>query len=435
MTMPRLGPNRRCFLASTSAVVALPALESLAGGRGAVAAASASAPPPKRLVFLGLGWGLTTETWFPDAKQTGSGYTLPKGLEPLARHKDGFTVVQGMTHRLVNAGHQGGTFWLTGANTLAVPGKTFHNTISADQVAARQLGLHTRFTSLQLDCGNPGNSGHGPGLSLAWDASGKPVGGHKTPVEVFHRLFSADTTPLEQQKEMLAKRRSVLDTVRENARDLERQLGTTDKQKLDEYFQGIRDIEIRLAKDEQWLGVPRPAAPLGEPKAGLAGYEEIRLMYDLLVAALQTDSTRVITYRQPVDTLLTSLDIAVAPHDMSHYHSTMAEKHDASQRRDIANSELLAGLLDRLKSIREPDGTTLFDNVSIAYGTNTRTEHNGDNVPTLLAGGGAGIKLGHNIVLPNGTPLNNCWLTLLRGSGLEVESHGDSTGVIEELMA
>jgi hypothetical protein len=430
--MPLVAPNRRCFLKSSTAVVALPALESLATGRHAVAG---SAPSPKRLVFLGLGWGLTTETWFPDPKQTGTGYTLPKGLEPLARHKDGFSVVQGMTHRFVNAGHQGGTFWLTGANTYAVPGKTFHNTVSADQVAARQFGLHTRLASMQLDCGNPGNSGHGPGLSLAWDWSGKPIGGNKNPVEAYHRLFSNDTTPIEQQQAMLARRRSVLDTVRENAKDLQRRLGRTDNEKLDEYFEGIRDIEIRLAKDQQWIGVPRPQPPLGEPKAGLSGYEEVKLMYEILTAALRTDSTRVITYRQPVDTLLTSLDIAVAPHDMSHYHSTMSEKYDASQRRDIANAELLAGLIDKLKAVNEPDGSSLFDHVTLAFGTNTRTEHNGDNVPTLVAGGGAGIKLGHNIVMPNGTPLNNCWLTLLKGSGVDVDSHGDSTGIIEDLVA
>jgi hypothetical protein len=433
MTKPSDVLNRRIFLKSATAVVALPALESVGFARFAAAASTA---PPKRLVFLGLGWGITTETWFPDPKQTGAGYPLPRGLEPLARHREDFTIVQGMTHRLVNAGHQGSTFWLTGADVHAVPGKTFHNTVSADQVAARQFGLHTRFASIQLDCGSHSNSGHGGnGLSLAWDFSGKPIGGHKTPVEVFHRLFSSDATPIEQQRQMLARRRSVLDTVLENAADLQRRLGKTDSEKLDEYFQGIREIETRLAKDEQWIGVSRPQPPMGEPTPGMAGKEEIRLMYDLIVAALQTDSTRVMSYRQPVDTLLTSLGISVAPHDMSHYHSTMAEKLDASQRRDIASAELLAHLIDKLKATKEHDGSCLFDHVSIAYGTNTRTEHNGDNVPTLLAGRGAGIKLGHNIVLPNGTPLNNCWLTLLKGSGVDVERHGDSTGLIEALMA
>jgi hypothetical protein len=432
VTSPLRSPGRRFFLTSSTAFIALPALESLGFRRFA---AATPPPAPKRLVFLGLGWGLTTETWFPDSKQPGTDYTLPKGLEPLANHRGDFTVVQGLMHKAVNAGHHGGTFWLTGADQFAVPGKSFHNTVSADQVAARQFGLQTRFASLQLDCGDPGNSGHGSGLSLAWDFAGKPVGGQKNPVEAYHRLFSNDTTPIEEQKARLARRRSVLDTVLENARDLERQLGKADNDKLQEYFEGIRSIEIRLAKDEQWIGVPRPQAPLAEPKPGMKGREEIQLMYDILVAALQADSTRVVSYRQPVDTLLTSLGITVSPHDMSHYHSTMAEKLAASQQRDIVNAELLSHLIDRLKSAKEPDGSCLFDHVTIAYGTNTRTEHNGDNVPTLLAGRGAGLRLGHNIVLPNGTPLNNCWLTLLRGSGIDVERHGDSTGVIDGLMA
>ncbi len=429
-----LPSSRRQFLRSSTALIALPFLESLGFRRFASAAAVAARP--KRLVFLGLGWGLTTETWFPDAQQPGADYVIPKGLEPLARHKADFSVLQGLTNRLVNAGHQGSTFWLTGANQLAVPGKSFHNTISADQVAAAHFGRDTRFTSLQLDCGTyAGNSGHGPGLSLAWDASGKPVAGHKNPVEAFHRLFSGDDLPLEKRKALLKRRQSVLDTVLEDAHDMRRGLGKDDNAKLEEYFEGIRDIETRLSKDERWLEVDRPKAPISEPKPVLAGYKEIELMYDILVAALRTDSTRVVGYRQPVDTLLTSLDIKVAPHDMSHYHSTMGEKLDASQRRDIANSELLAGLIDKLKAAREPDGSSLFDHTTLAFGTNTRTEHNGDNCPTLLAGHGAGLKMGHNLVLPKDTPLCNAWLTMLQGSGVPVERHGDSTGPLKELLA
>jgi len=426
--------SRRHFLRSGSSLIALPFLESLGFRRFASAAPAVA--NPKRLLFMGLGWGLTTETWFPDPKQPGADYQIPKGLEPLARHKADFTVLQGLTHRFVNAGHCGSTFWLTGANQFAVPGKSFHNTISADQVAAEYFGLKTRFTSMQLDCGTyAGNSGHGQGLSLAWDAGGKPIAAQKTPVEAFHRLFSGENISLEKRKALLKRRHSVMDTVLEDAHDLQRGLGKNDTAKLEEYFDGIRDIETRLSKDEQWLEVPRPRAPIAEPKPGLAGYEEIKLMYDIMMAALQTDSTRVLGYRQPVDTLLTSLDIKVAPHDMSHYHSTMAEKFDASQRRDVANSELLAGLLDKLKATKEADGSCLLDHTTIAFGTNTRTEHNGDNCPTLLAGHGAGLKMGQNLVLPNGTPLCNAWLTLLKGAGVPVERHGDSTGVIKELIA
>ncbi len=432
MSIPPI--RRRHFLRSSTSLIALPALESLGFRR--FASAAAPALPPKRLIFLGFGWGITTETWFPDIKQTGADYTLPEGLKPLARHKSDFSIVQGLWNKYSNEGHWGSTMWLTGANRFAEPGQSFHNSISADQVAAAKLGLETRFASLQLNGSENGDaSGHGPGLSMAWDISGKPVGGHKGPVEAFHRLFSKDTTPIEQQKAMLAQKRSVLDAVLENARSLQRGLGKTDTAKLDEYFQGIREIETRLSKDEQWIGVPQPQAPLPEPQPGLAGREEIKIMYDIILAAIQTDSTRVLTYRQPVSTLLTSLGIKVAPHDMSHYHSTLGEKLDASKRRDLAQSELLAGLFDKLKATKEADGSALFDHVALAYGSNIRTEHNLDNCPTLLAGGGAGIKLGQNIVAPKDTPLCNAWLSLLHGVGVEAERHGDSSGVLKEIIA
>lgn len=318
--------------------------------------------------------------------------------------------------------------------SLPQPGQSFCNTISADQVTAKQLGKHTRYASLQLNHSEQGDrSGHGVGLSLAWDASGKPIGGENGPLAAYHRLFSKDSTPLEQQKAMLAQKRSVLDAVLDNARCLQRGLGKTDNAKLEEYFEEIRDIETRLGKDEQWMGVARPDAPLGEPQFGLEGREEIKLMHDLLVAAFQTDSTRVITYRQPVATLLSSIGNNVFPHDMSHYHSTRGEKLMASQQRDLGQSALLAGLIDKLKSTKETDGSRLFDHVALAYGSNIRTVHDLTNCPTLLAGGGAEIRLDENIVVEKDTPLCNAWLTLIQGIGINAERHGDSTGVVEEL--
>lgn len=213
---------------------------------------------------------------------------------------------------------------------------------------------------------------------------------------------------------------------------MKRGLSKDDTAKLDEYFQGVREIEKRIGKDEQWIGVPRPKTEMAEPKEGMSGKDEIQLMYDIMCAALQTDSTRVLTYRQPVASLLKSLDLSVAAHDMSHYGRgpTM----DASQKRDAAQSELLAGLLDRLKATKETDGSRLFDNTTVVYGSNLRQGHTLENCPTLLAGGGSGIKLGQNLVVSKGTPLCNAWLTLLRGSGIKVERHGDSTGVIAELV-
>jgi hypothetical protein len=428
--------TRRHFLQSSTALIALPVLESLGFRRFASAATSVA--PPKRLVFLGFGWGITEPTWYPDIKKPGADYELPLGLKPLERHKADFSVVQGLWNKYSNEGHWGSTMWLTGANRYAQPGQSFHNSISADQVAAAQLGLQTRFASLQFNSSESGDmSGHGPGLSMAWDVSGKPVGGQNGPVAAFHRLFAKDSTPLAQQKSMLAQKRSVLDAVIDNAKSLQRGLAKNDNAKLEEYFQGIRDIETRLLKEEQWMEVPRPNAPLKEPAATANGNgrEEIRLIYDIMIAAMQTDSTRVMTFRQPVATLLTAMDIKVHPHDMSHYHTTLGEKLDASQRRDIAQSELLAGFLDKLKATKEADGSTLFDNIALAYGSNIRTGHELSNCPTIITGRGAGLKLGHSIVAPKDTPLCNAWLTMLHGVGVNVVRHGDSTGTVSELTA
>ena len=134
--------TRRHFLQSSTSLIALPALESLGFRRFASAATPGA--PPKRLVFLGFGWGITTESWFPDIKQPGADYTLPEGLKPLARHKADFSVVQGLWNKYSNDGHWGSTMWLTGANRFGEPGQNFHNSISADQVAAAKLGLDTR---------------------------------------------------------------------------------------------------------------------------------------------------------------------------------------------------------------------------------------------------------------------------------------------------
>jgi len=425
--------TRRHFLRSARALIALPALESLGFRRFASAAGTGGGVGPKRLVFLNFGWGVTQETWFPDKLKTGAEWGLPAGLGPLARHQKDLTVVQGCSNKFANEAHWGSTFWLTGANRYAEPGQSFHNSISADQVAAAHLGKDTRFASIQLNSPDVPNSGHGPGLSLAWDARGKPVAGVENPVQAFHRLFWDETTPMSERQAMLAQKRSVLDAVLTDASDLQRGLSKTDTDKLDEYFQSIRDIEVRLGKDEQWLSVPKAKPPVTEPKESLAGKEEIKVMYDLIVAALLTDSTRVLTYRQPVGTLLQSLALKVAPHDMSHY--TTGPRMEASRKRDAMQSELLAGLIDKLKATKEADGRSLFDSTCLAYGSNIRSVHFLDNCPTVLTGGAAQIKLGHHLVLPKDTPLANVWLTLLHGIGVPAERHGDSTGVVKELIA
>jgi len=420
--------NRRHFLRGTGALIALPALESIGFQRFASAAPTA---PPKRAVFMGIGFGVTKETWFPDLNDTGADYKLSEGLSPLARHKSDITVVQGCANKFTNEAHWGSTFWLTGANRYSVPGQNMANSISVDQVVAQQLGRATRFSSLQLNAADL--QGHGPGLSLAWDQRGKPVAGQNDPVQVFHKLFSADDLPLEQRQAAIAENRSVLDAVLTQAKRVQRGLSKTDTDKLDEYFQGIRDIETRLKKDEDWLDVPKAKAPLEQPEPGLKGRQEIEIMYQLIVAALQTDSARALTYRLPNQSLLQSMDFSVSAHNVSHY--SPGERMVASQAKDRVHSELLAGLIDQLKAAKEADGSSLFDHTALAFGSNISSIHYLTNCPTVLTGRGSNLKLGQHLVLPKDTPLCNVWLTMLRGMGIEAERHGDSSGVVTQLQA
>lgn len=424
--------SRRFFLRSSSALIALPFLESIGFRR--FAAAEPVAKAPKRLAFLGVGFGFTRDTWYPNIKKTGADWEMSEGLAPLERHKDDITVIQNLSNQFSNEAHWGSTFWLTGANRYAEPGQSFHNTISVDQVAAEALGKDTRFTSIQLSTkGN--NDGHGPGLSLAWNRQGKPVAALDTPVAAFHRLFSDDKTPLEQRQAGLLKQRSILDTVLEDAKSTKQGLTKTDKDKLDEYFQSIREIETRLSKEEEWLDVPKtkPDQQLQAPDKGIDGVEEVKVMYDLMVAALQVDATRVLTYRQPLNTFIKSMGATITAHNMSHY-SEGARK-EVSKQRDAKQSELLAHFIDRLKATKEADGSSLFDNTTVTMGSNINSIHYLTNCPTVVTGGGSGIQHGRHIVTDPKTPLCNLWLSLLNGSGIQTEAHGDSSGQIDSLFS
>ena len=424
--------NRRHFLRGSGALIALPFLQSL-GYKAHASTKTQSGKIPKRIVCLGMGFGVTQETWFPDVKDTGFNYKLSQGLAPLARHKKDFSIVQGCSHQYSQDAHYGSTFWLTGANRYAVPGQKFSNSISLDQVAANQFGVETRFKSIQLDSEKGKAAGHGQGLSLAWDQNGKPLSGLDEPIKLFHKLFSEEKMPLEQRQAIINKKRSVLDAVLTEAKRVQKGLSKSDTDKVGEYFQSIRDIETRLAKDEQWLSIPKTKAPLAEPAEGLKGKDAIKVMYDLIVAALQTDSTRVMTYRMPAQTLLDSIGVTLSSHNISHY--AQGERMQGSQARDKAHSELLAGLFDKLKNTKEADGSSLFDHTSLVFGSNIRSIHYLTDCPTLLAGGGSNFKHGQNLVLPKDTPLCNVWLSMLQGAGVKASSHGDSKGIVKELMA
>jgi hypothetical protein len=425
--------TRRSFLRAGSTVLAIPFLETFASG------ADSSKTPPKRVIFLGGGFGFTADTFYPKQAGRFSEIGLTEGLAPLERHQDDITMVANMTNVGATDPHGGSVSYLTGANVEGTPGKRFHNSISCDQLIARHLGSETRFASLTLSANEADggqNSGHGKGLSLAWDDSGNPIPGINRPIDLYYTLFASPDDAPDKVHARLREKQSILDIVKINAGSMKRTLGKDDQDKLDEYFTGVRQVETGLERQAKWADIPKPNAPFEAPDEGLTGEEAIKLMYDMMIVALQTDATRVVSYRLPVCSLLSSIGIKLMAHSLSHYGFSQP-RIDASRQRDQKCMALLAHFLDRLKEAKDIDGSRLYDNCIVSYGTNIRSGHELKNVPAILTGGGAkDIKHGRHIVLPKeDTPLANYWLTLMQQAGVPVEQFSHSSGIIPELLA
>lgn len=424
--------TRRSFLRTGSYCLALPFLETFA------TAAATSAAPPKRMIFLGGGFGFTKETFFPTEAGRFSEIGLTEGLMPLKRHQEDITMVANLTNLGATDPHGGSVSYLTGANVSGTAGKRFFNSISCDQLAAKHLGNDTRYSSLVLtskESDGGQNSGHGKGLSLAWDDSGNPLPGYSQPLELYHAVFAQKTDSRAELDAALRKKQSILDVVKLDGGSMKRVLSKGDQEKLDEYFQGVRQIEQGLERQAEWADIPKPEAPFAAPAEGITGEEEIQLMYDIVIAAFQTDSTRVISYRQPVCSVLAGMGIQLKAHSLSHYGFSEPRK-AASRERDLKCSALFAHFLDRLKEAKDSDGSRLYDQCVVSYGTNLRSGHELKGLPAILSGGGAkNIKHGRHLILPKkDTPLANYWLTLMQQSGVEIDHFSHSTGNIPELL-
>ncbi|MDF1850742.1 MAG: DUF1552 domain-containing protein [Verrucomicrobiales bacterium] len=424
--------SRRSFVRTGGALLSLPFLETFA------TASAAAVAPPKRVVFLGGGFGFTKDSFYPEKTGRFSEIGMTEGLKPLERHQDDITMVANLTNHGATDPHGGSVSYLTGANVAGTPGKRFHNSISCDQVLAKHIGQDTRYSSLTLsakEVDGGQNSGHGKGLSLAWDDSGNPIPGILRPIDLYYTLFANPNDSREELDLRLKKKQSILDVVRINGSGMKRKLSKSDQEKLDEYFTGVRQVEQGLERQAQWADVPKPEAPFQEPSDGLTGEEAIHLMYDMIIIALQTDATRVVTYRQPVCDLLLGMGMTLKAHSLSHYGFSQP-RIVASRERDRKCSELFAHFLDRLKEARDIDGSRLYDNCIVSYGTNLRSGHELKNLPAILSGGGArNIQHGRHIILPEeDTPLANYWLTLMQEAGLSLDSFSHSTGVVPELL-
>ena len=391
------------------------------------------------MVFLGGGFGFTKDSFYPKEAGRFSEIGLTEGLEPMRRHQDDITMVSNLTNLGATDPHGGSVSYLTGANVAGTPGKRFHNSISCDQVVAQHIGTETRYASLTLSAREPDggqNSGHGPGLSLSWDDSGNPIPGINKPLELFYTLFANPLDSRDKLDARLKKKQSILDLVRLNGTGMKRTLSRGDREKLDEYFSGIRQVEKGLERQAKWADIPKQQAPFEAPDEGLTGEQAIQLMYDMIIIALQTDATRVVSYRQPVCSLLAGMGMSLKAHSLSHYGFSQP-RIEASRERDKKCSALFAHFIDRLKEAKDIDGSRLFDNCLVSYGTNLRSGHELKNLPAIVSGGaGKDIKLGQHIMLPEkDTPLANYWLTLMQQAGVPIETFSHSNGIIPELVS
>jgi hypothetical protein len=438
--------SRRTLLKGLGAAIALPWLESMGPLTAWSAPAKAGTKAPNRMAFLYVPNGKNMADWTP--KETGEKFDLPAILKPLEKVKDDLLVLTGLTADKARANGDGGgdharalAAFLTGCQPRKTDGTDIRAGVSVDQVAASRIGDRTRLPSLEIGCEHGAMAGNcDSGYSCVYSAtlSGRsatqPLPKEVNPKLVFERLFGAGPDAGRAKRD--ATRKSILDFVREDSKDLTGKLGATDRRKLDEYFTSIRDVELRI---ERAARLPPVKAPAGMKPTGIpASYEEhLKLMGDLLVLAFQADVTRVCTFvlaNEGSNRPYPFISVPEGHHDLSHHGNDAKKK---AKIRDINTFHVkqLAYLLGKLKSIREGDGT-LLDHAMIVYGSGNSdgNAHNHDDLPLLVAGRGCGtIKSGRHIRYAKETPLNNLWVSLLDRIDVKVAALGDSTGSLKGL--
>ncbi len=412
--------NRRHVLRGLGTTVALPFLSAMAPAAGIRRRRAIEVPP--RFVAICGGLGFHAPYLFP--KDPGGDYELTPYLKKLADHRSDFTLFSGLSHPQQNGnnGHASSLTWLTSAPRPGLAG--FKNTVSIDQIIAARHAGQTRLPFLSLT-----NSG----ASLSWTPNGVNIPGQSSPARLFRRLFidgSRDEIASELQE--LRRGRSILDTVLDDARQLNRSLGPRDQHKLDEYFMAIRDLEKRIGQSEDWVTRPKPKVEY-EPPQDVADRKDIlarqRLMYDMIFLALQTDSTRAITFALGGMNAVPSNIPGVTQdwHNLSH-HGKDDTKISELKLIEEAEFTVFAQFLDKLKAQREAD-RWLLDHTTILFGSNlgNASSHDWRNLPILVAGGGFrhGNYVAHDP--QNNTPLANLLVALAQRMGVEIDRFGSSS--------
>ncbi len=412
--------SRRTFLRAAGATLALPFLDAMQPVFGQTAVAA-----PRRMISICTNLGVLERHFYPAT--AGRDYTLTPYLETLKDFREHFTVFSGTSLPEVGGGHSAEATFLTGAPH---PGTaSFRNSISLDQFAAEQIGHQTRVAALPLVVSKGGNQ------SLSFTGSGVMLPAERSPAEVFKALFIAgDAASIEKQVENLRTGRSILDAVATRAATLQKQLGTADRERLDQYFTSVREVERRLLIAEEWERKPKPKVDVPAPKDGEYLPEKLGAMYDLAHLAFTTDSTRLITLLVKLDGFSEHIPgVSTDAHNLSH-HVGREDKLKELMNLELAQFQKLAAFLKRLQASQEGDAN-LLDRTQILYGSNLGNGNNHDNknLPVILAGGG--FKHGQHLAFDkaNNYPLSNLYLSMLQRLGLETAKFSSSTGTMRGL--
>ncbi|MEM9481745.1 MAG: DUF1552 domain-containing protein [Verrucomicrobiota bacterium] len=408
--------SRRTLLRGAGAAMTLPFLDAMA---------KPLAPaPPKRLLAINIHLGFMEHNFLP--KGTGRDYQPSKYGKFIDAWRDQFTIITGTSHPGVSGAHESDQSFLTAAPGVGQPG--FRNTVSMDQLVAREVAGKTRFTHLPL-------SHHDGKRSLAWSASGANIPPIDSPVALFQMMFLEGTDKEKAQRiQDLKDGRSILDSVLEASKSLSAKLGQADRDKLDQFFTSVRDTEHRFLLSKQWVEKPKPKTndkPPKKLKDAAEFVQETALMYDMIHLALQSDSSRVITYNQPnLHRVLPDQAVKVGYHALSH-HNNDPEKMRQLEVIEIEQMKAFAKLLDTMSTTAETRGS-LLDNTVLLFGSNfgNASTHATNNLPIVLAGGG--FNHGEHIACDpsDNTPLSNLFVTMLQKMGLEQDKFGSSTGTL-----
>jgi Protein of unknown function (DUF1552) len=443
---PRL--SRRTVLRGMGATIALPLMDIMTPIQSVRGSTAPEAP--LRILFFNVPNGAHMPAWTP--KKEGKGFELPETLKVLDNHRKYLTVLTGLTLDGAHAHGDGGgdharsgAAFLTGAHPRKTDGADIQNSVSVDQVAAAALGAKTRLPSLELGLEGSAqagscDSGYSCAYSsnLSWRNSTSPLAKEINPAAIFDRLFTGENVAgaAKNKSQKIEQRKSILDFVQEDAKDLQRKLGAADQRKLDEYLYAIRDVENRIVKSDKLRvgedGIPNYPRPAGVPREW---DEHCKLMMDMTALAIQSDSTRVVTFMYANEGSNRGYPEIGAPeghHDLSH-HGKSEDKQAKVQKINAYHLSKFANFIDQVASIQE-NGTSLLDNCLILYGSGISDgdRHNHNDLPIILLGRAGGrLEANVHVRYPDNTPLCNLYLWMLHQVGIKADSFGDSNGVLK----